>query len=120
MKMTNMEMEQHIAEINSIINKEKKIPGEVIYHAIRNKNRMESEIREYIDFRDKLIKTLGEKNESGNYQIDSHCEKFEEFQQEIEKIAVVEVDVEITKIPISKLCDNYSPIIISSLDFMIE
>lgn len=119
--MTNKEMEQAVIHVNNILQQNCELPGEVTYHAIRNRNRMITELKEYLEIKESLIQKYGKINNSGVYEISSEdTDSFKNFVQEIKVIEDIDIEVNIVKMPIEKLSGNYPTSVIAALDFMLE
>ena len=132
MKLKNYEMEQRLNNILSALSliEDEKISGKVYYAIDKNIQILEPYAKEWVNFRDELIKEYGKEeldengNATGNYVFDANTEtkeKVEEFNKQLSKVAELSHTVALRTIKKKELYDYVvNPKFFALLDFMVE
>ena len=132
MKLKNYEIEQRLNNILSALSliEDEKISGKVYYAIDKNVQILESYAKEWVNFRDELIKEYGKEeldengNATGNYVFDANTEtkeKVEEFNKQLSKVAELSHTVSLRTIKKKELYDYVvNPKFFALLDFMVE
>ena len=132
MKLKNYEIEQYLNNIITALSliENEKISGSVYYTIDKNVQTLEPYAREWIDFRNDLVKEYGREeldengNTTGNYVFDPSVEteeKVTEFNKNLLKVAEISHSVPIKTIKKKELY-NYivNPKFFALIDFMVE
>ena len=132
MKLKNYEIEQRLNNILSALSliEDEKISGKVYYAIDKNIQILEPYAKEWVNFRDELIKEYGKEeldengNATGNYVFDANAEtkeKVEEFNKQLSKVAELSHTVALRTIKKKELYDYVvNPKFFALLDFMVE
>ena len=132
MKLKNYEIEQRLNNILSALSliEDEKISGKVYYAIDKNVQILEPYAKEWVNFRDELIKEYGKEeldengNATGNYVFDANTEtkeKVEEFNKQLSKVAELSHTVALRTIKKKELYDYVvNPKFFALLDFMVE
>lgn len=99
-------------------NNETEYPASAIIHGSRNKDKLLSELSEYIKRRDEKISELSD----GTGKIDTDdVETLKKFQEDMAEYDKVEIEVEIATVPVSDFMKfSYRPQELMPFEFMIE
>lgn len=123
MKMTNVEMDAHIAELRLFLDRRDRIG----YAAARNTRILQNACMEYMNRKDELISIYGEPeldengNPTGRKYIVIGDKAFDKYSQDIEAYASIEHDVDgIFKLKYDDVIDILSGEEILTLDWMLE
>lgn len=96
------------------------------YAAARNTRILQSELTEYYQRRDELVRTYGEPNtdENGNpdgtYSIRSDSENWPKFEKGLEQFAAIEHDPQLMTVPGEEAIGQLSGQEVLSIDWMLE
>ena len=132
MKLKNYEIEQRLNNILSALSliENEKISGKIYYAIDKNVQILEPYAKEWVDFRDELVKEYGKEeldengNATGNYVFDANTEtkeKVEEFNKQLSKVAELSHTVALRTIKKKELYDYVvNPKFFALLDFMVE
>lgn len=126
MKMTELEVVNHIQVLNQISNKS--LPGIVTLAIVKNMKSLNAEYEPFATARDNVIKKYAKFGEdekplimNGEYQFETQENK-DSFDKELNELVSQEVEVEIRKVSdeLFARCDSISPSELMALDFMTE
>ena len=118
MKLTNIQMDNHLQNLKSISGK---VTGKLAYAVARNMRKISEELVEYQSLKDKAIYKHGEKNEDGSATIKSGSEGYAKFMEEMKEIMDISHDIDIQTITENDLCSSsLNADEILRIDFMIE
>lgn len=123
MKMKNIEIINHINNLEEFIKKEIQVPYKVRRAIVKNRQALISEYNIYNEERVKLLESLGKKNESEmtDEELEAYREKKEEVNTKIRDMLNEEVDVDILKISENDLeIDGLTVKDEIALEFMVE
>ena len=132
MKLKNYEIEQQLNNILSALSliENEKISCKIYYAIDKNVQILEPYAKEWVDFRDGLVKEYGKEeldengNATGNYVFDANTEtkeKVEEFNKQLSKVAELSHTVSLRTIKKKELYDYVvNPKFFALLDFMVE
>ena len=132
MKLKNYEIEQRLNNILSALSliENEKISGKIYYAIDKNVQILEPYAKEWVDFRDELVKEYGKEeldengNATGNYVFDANTEtkeKVEEFNKQLSKVAELSHTVSLRTIKKKELYDYVvNTKFFALLDFMVE
>lgn len=116
MKFTCSEAFSHYAALSLVLkNSNAEYPAAAIIHGSRNADRLKTELKEYIRFRDSKIEEFGEINENGVKAIST--EKLNELMKKYDE---VEIEVEINTVPVKEFMKySYKAADLLPFEFMI-
>lgn len=121
MKMTNAAAVNNLTNLIGIVKRDITLPAKVSYAISRNVRKLEEELKDYFDTRNKTIMELGTKDKDGNTSISSEDrEKIEEYTRRMHDIESSEIEVDVFKIKIDDLSGDYPVSVITAMEFMIE
>ena len=121
MKMTNAAAVNNLTNLVGIVKRDITLPAKVSYAISRNVRKLEEELKDYFDTRNKTIMELGTKDKDGNTSISTEDrEKIEEYTRRMSDIESSEIEVDIFKIKIDDLSGDYPVSVITGMEFMIE
>lgn len=98
--------------LNNILKKE--LPVKAAYWLTKLSHKLESEIKQFTETRNRLIKKYGEQKDNDWLVNPEDKEKYEKFKNEMEELLNTEVDIDINPIAIKQLGD----VKISAIDMM--
>lgn len=96
MKLTNIQMDNYINELNGIA---EKTSGKLAYGIARNMRKLSDELVEYNTLKNKMIAKYGDKREDGSAFILIGSEGYDKFLSEMEEVMNISHDVDIFLIP---------------------
>lgn len=100
-------------KIADILNKEKslaevltkEVPVKAGYRLGRNLNKINSELRDYNNKRNELIKKYGEKNKKGDIEVKQGGEQWDNFSKDLGQLLDEEIEVDLMKVNLEMLGD---------------
>lgn len=118
MKMSNRDMDDAVQSLTSI---GEKVTGKLGYAVAKNLRKINNELIEYRDIKNRLIVEHGEKQENGNYILSVGTDKYYDYLKELDDYANIEHEVDIYKISSEEvITSSLNALEIAGIDFMIE
>lgn len=126
-KLTNERIVDSVDTLKELNNA--KLPVKVAYAITKNINKIDNELKAYIEEKSKLIDKYGEKDKEGKLKIDEKGniplkkEYIEDYNKDIKELLSIENEVDIHMIQLDNLLNSdysISPSELSAIDFMIE
>lgn len=121
MKMKNREADVLLSNLIPILESKVVLPGIVTYHITRNVRMLSTALKEYIDYKNKVISELGTISEDGiKYISNEDKEAILKYEAEMREIGNVEIEVDIIKISKDDLKGDYPASMIAAMYDIIE
>lgn len=126
-KLTNERIVDSVDTLKELNNA--KLPVKVAYAITKNINKIDNELKAYIEEKSKLIDKYGEKDKEGKLKIDEKGniplkkEYIEDYNKDIKELLSIENEIDIHMIELYDLLNsNYSisPAELTVIDFMIN
>jgi hypothetical protein len=118
MRVTNKDAEMYYDNLMSIAGK---VTGKLGYSISRNIRKLNIELKEYFDMKNKAIREYGEKGENEIYSLKTDSPKFQEYLKEMAEIEDVKISVDIMKVNPEDVYDSsLSASEMLLIDFMIK
>ena len=117
MKLSNGTMHLYLKSLSAVSNK---VKGKLGYCVARNIRKLNSELVEFENTKNKYICEHGEEDENGTFSIDTRTNQYKAFLVYMKDFIEIEHDVDITKVSEEEIFDSdLTANEILSLDFMI-
>lgn len=118
MKLTNIEMSNHLNSLNQISGK---VKGKLGYAVARNIRKISNELIEFENIRLEHIHKYGTKNDNGDCFIKKDTEEYNKFLTDMQEYAVIAHDVDIYMINAEEIFkSDLTADEITTIDFMIN
>lgn len=118
MKLTNIEMSNHLNSLNQISGK---VKGKLGYAVARNIRKISSELIEFENIRLEHIYKYGTKNDNGDCFIKKDTEEYNKFLTDMQEYAAITHDVDIYMINAEEIFkSDLTADEITTIDFMIN
>lgn len=101
---TNKEIFDYISSITQELMQ--KATGKVAYALAYNLRKMQSELKEYMEFRNNVITKYSKELEDGNFGIDIKSEEYEKFIKEMESYDNITHFIELIEVNINDLTNS--------------
>ena len=121
MKIKNREADVLLNNLIPILESKIVMPGIVTYYITRNVRMLSTALKEYIDYKNKVISDLGTAGENGIKCIrNDDKEAILKYENEMREIGNVEIEVDIIKISKEDLKGEYPASMIAAMYDIIE